>query len=191
MQVVVNKKNHDSKIQGHLDQIQKILPRLERWKGIYRDAQMQELVSKTYHLVIQFSRAAADYFTHFWKRAWLAIYPMAMGGFDNVAQSIYRTLAEVNAEANQGLHARSHNIEKIVLELRTEAEKADEDRLILKTQNDELRLALDTQKREDEKRDRQADEERFQILEEILSVGIPLSQARLIEFTVSLGCNVY
>lgn len=192
MQVVVNKKNNDSKIEGHLDQIQKILPRLERWKGIYRHAQMQDLVSKTYHLVIQFSRAAADYFSRFWKRTWLALYPMATGEFDNVAQSIYMTLAEVNAEASQGLHARSQNIENVVLDLRREAKKADEDRLILMAQNDGLRAALDVQKREHEKRDRQADDERFQTLEEALSVGTSnFHKHGSFDLLDHSSCNVY
>ncbi|KAL1852363.1 hypothetical protein Daus18300_012258 [Diaporthe australafricana] len=147
--VFVNKKRHDDKVEGHLDQIQKILPRLEAWKGIYPNEEMEKLVSKTYHLVIQFSRSAVEYFCRRWKRVRMAVNPFSMSSnFDEVAQRIYATLAEVNAEANQRLHASSKIIERTVLELRDS--------------NAALKMQLDD-------RDKQDDEEKFETLEEELS----------------------
>lgn len=123
----MNKKKHDDKIEAHLVQMQKSLPRLETWKGIYNSKRMEELVSEIYHLVIKFSRSAAEYFCRRWKRVWLAVNPLAMSNqFDDIAQTIYETLAEVNAEANQCLHARSQNMERIVDDLKGQLEKQDE-----------------------------------------------------------------
>lgn len=158
----MNKTKHVIRIGEHLDRIQKILPRLETWKGLYQNERMEELVSITYHQVIQFSRSVAEYFSRRWQRIWLALNPLAMSSkFDDPAQSIYEASAEVNAEANQSLHARSENIERTVLDLKgTNA--------VLQASLADLQTKLD-------ERDRQADDENFRILEEGLSVSLALS----------------
>lgn len=168
-QVFVNKKRHDDKIASHLNRIQKLLPRLEAWKGIYRHEKMEQLVSDTYHLVIELSRAAAEYFCRRWMRVWLAVNPLAMSSkFDDLAQSIYETLAEVNAEANQGLHARSEMIERTVLNL-------ERDTLYLKRNNADLQTQVAALQSKLDERDKQADDEKFRILEEDLIVSFSLA----------------
>lgn len=166
-QVFVNKKTNDDKIEAHLNRIQKTLPRLDVWKGIYHHEEMTKLVSETYHLVIQFSRAAANYFCRRWTRVWLALNPLAMSGkIDDLAQSIYETLAEVNAEANQSLHARSQEIYRTVRNFKLDP------RNIPRT-NEYLWIQVTVLQTEIDKRDKRDDDERFRTLEEGLSVSPP------------------
>lgn len=185
-QVFVNKKRHDNKVESHLNRIQKLLPRLEAWKGIYRHEKMEQLVSETYHLVIELSRAAAEYFCRRWTRVWLALNPLAMSSkFDDLAQSIYETLAEVNAEANQGLHARSEIIERTVLNL-------ERDTLYLKGNNADLQTQVAALQSKLDERDKQVDDEKFRTLEEDLIVSFfpatnTTNQCELQMLTVCFG----
>lgn len=162
---MVNKHKNDNKIQEHLDKIYRMMPRLERWTGIYRDTQMRQLVSITYHLIITFSRAASEYFRLRWKRIWFAVNPVA-AKFDEAAQSIYEALAEVNAEANQGLHERSQKIEERLMETKKSLQT-------LQEKHDRLQATLDAQKREDMRRDREVAEEKYKDLEMLISVSAP------------------
>lgn len=128
-------------------------------EGNLPERKNEELVSITYHQVIQLSRAVAEYSSRRWQRVWLALNPLAMSSkFDDPAQSIYEAPAEVNAEAIQSLHARSENNERTVLHL--------------KGTNAVLQASLtDLQNKLDE-RDRETDDENFRILEEGLSVSL-------------------
>jgi hypothetical protein len=64
--VVVNKTENDNGLLEHLEQIRKSMPILEKWTGIYPTDEMRELVADAYHKVIEFSRAATEYFCLFW-----------------------------------------------------------------------------------------------------------------------------
>lgn len=156
-QVVVTKRKNDKKIKTHLETIQQILPRLERWKGTYSHKEMQQVVSDTYFAVINFSRAAVDYFTHVWKRILSSVIPTVMDKFDEAARLIYVTLAKVNAEANQSLHERSQRIEENVSKLRVDNEK--------------LQATIYARERQDNIRDKQADEDKFAEFESLLKVS--------------------
>lgn len=172
-QVFVNKKNHDNVIEQHLKRIGRLFPRLERWKAIYQNNRMDELVSITYHLGIQFSRSVADYFCHRWKRVWLAVNPLAMGSkFNDVAQSIYEALAEVNAEANQSLHTRSQNIERLLLDSETSNADLRAELAGVRTELAAVQSELATSRIKLHEKDRQADDENFRILEGGLSVRL-------------------
>lgn len=168
----MNKKNHDNVIEQHLKRIGRLFPRLERWKAIYQDNRMDELVSATYHLGIKFSRSVAEYFCHRWKRVWLAVNPLAMGSkFNDVAQSIYEALAEVNAEANQSLHSRSQNIERLLLDSETNNADLRAELAGVRTELAAVQSELATSRMQLHEKDRQADDENFRILEGALSVS--------------------
>ena len=49
-----------------LDEIRKSFPRLENWSQIYPTQTMRGLVATVYDQVTAFSRAAVEYFSHFW-----------------------------------------------------------------------------------------------------------------------------
>ncbi|PSS00674.1 hypothetical protein BD289DRAFT_18922 [Coniella lustricola] len=113
--VFVNKGKNDTNLQDHMNQIETMLPRLGMWKGIYQGGEIgteiQRLVGEIYTKVIDFSRAVAEYCCHFWtRRVRHALVPSATLPFDQVAKSIYKILAEVNATAAVGLHARNLTI---------------------------------------------------------------------------------
>lgn len=148
--VVVTKSKNDEKIKTHLENIQQILPRLERWKKAYEEKEMQQVVLNTYIAVINFSRAAVEYFSHFWKRILSSAIPSVMERFDEAAKLIYVTLAKVNAEANQSLHERSQRMEKILLSM--------------EKRFDVLQATMNVQ-------EQQADEENFANFESLLRVS--------------------
>jgi hypothetical protein len=68
IQVFVNKTKNDTRLVDHLTKIRKSLPRLDIWKEIYPTDEMRELVANAYLQVIDFSRAAAVYFSRFWRK---------------------------------------------------------------------------------------------------------------------------
>lgn len=148
---MVRKGKNDQKIITHLETIQQILPRLERWKGTYKHKEMQQVVFDTYIAVINFSRAAVEYFSHVWKRLLSSAIPAVMDKFDEAANLIYVTLAKVNVEANQSLHERSERMEKTLLSLRVEV--------------GELKATINA-------KDQQADEENFANFESLLRVSL-------------------
>lgn len=148
--VVVTKSKNDKKIKTHLETIQQILPRLERWKGTYKHKGMQQVVFDTYIAVIKFSRAAVEYFSHVWKRILSSAIPTVMDKFDEAAKLIYVTLAKVNVEANQSLHERSQRMEETLLNMTVKV--------------GELQATINA-------RDKQADKENFADFESLLRVS--------------------
>lgn len=93
-------------------------------------------------------------------------------GFDDVAQSIYQLLAEVNATANVGLHARTQNIESHVENLLKIQQQLRED-------NETLQNRLDRQAK-------QEDERRFHRLEQLLQVSQKLVSISNLHQKISL-----
>lgn len=96
--------------------------------------------------------------------------PSATLAFDEVANSIYKVLAEVNATATVGLHARNLTIlgrvdglisKADIAEMR--AKRAEDDHRKLLEDNRLLRARLDKQAR-------QGDERRFHALKQMLNV---------------------
>lgn len=167
---MVTKRKNDKKIKTHLETIRQILPRLERWKGTYNHKAMQQVVFDTYLAVINFSRAAVEYFSHAWKRILSSVFPHVMDEFEEAAKLIYVTLAKVNAEANQSLHERSRQIQDDLSKLRIETR--------------ELKATLDARVQQDEIRDKQVDEDSFAEFESLFQVS-PLDLDRSIDI---YGC---
>lgn len=73
----ITKAKNDTKLQDHMGQIEKMLPRLGMWKGIYQHgevgAEMQRLVGEIYMQVIDFSRAVAEYCCRFWTSKYFSV----------------------------------------------------------------------------------------------------------------------
>lgn len=157
---------------------------------------MQKLVADAYHQVIDFSRAVAEYCCHFWTSVYIprlwwsrcsygwhvtvadicserllpAIFAATLD-FDVIAKNIYRLLAEINATANLGLHARAQKIDSQLGHLVSKAgeaedraRKAEEDHKKLLEDNKALQARLD-------KQERQEDERRFHLLQKMLDVS--------------------
>ncbi|KAK4446489.1 hypothetical protein QBC34DRAFT_331299 [Podospora aff. communis PSN243] len=189
--VVVQKTKNDTRIVEHFAEIRKSLPRLDVWQDIYPTDTMRRLVGDAYLNIVNFSRAATEYFTHFWHRLYLAINPLASASFEDIVNGLHRTLAEINAEAMIGLHDTSRTIKKSVLSLEASARDAELDRKKLLADNKQLleqseaanresqRLQLQVEELkariaqaalEDQRRDRQADIKRLAEFQQLLGV---------------------
>ncbi|KAK3690380.1 hypothetical protein B0T22DRAFT_515714 [Podospora appendiculata] len=175
--VVVNKSKNDSRIVDHLTQIQKSIPRLAVWKAIYPNDTMRELVANAYIQVIEFSRAAAKYFTRFWHRVYLAVAPKVTIKFDEAATRLYKILAEINAEAMLGLHDNTSTIKQRVISLHDDAKRGELDRKQLLdqnqkliAQNEELQQKMDEQIQEANRRDREEDMKALSAFQRLLDV---------------------
>ncbi|KAK3319661.1 hypothetical protein B0T19DRAFT_432835 [Cercophora scortea] len=175
--VVVNKSKNDERIVDHLTQIQKSIPRLAVWKAIYPNDTMRELVANAYLQVIEFSRAAAKYFTRFWHRVYLAVAPKATIKFDEAATDLYKTLAEINAEAMLGLHDNTSTIKQRVILLQDDAKRGELDRKQLLdqnqkliAQNEELQQKIDEQIQEANRRDIEEDMKSLTAFQRLLNV---------------------
>lgn len=119
---------------------------------------MQRVVFDTYLAVINFSRAAVEYFSHVWKRILSSVFPHVMDKFEEAARLVYVTLAKVNVEANQSLHERSQQMQDDISKMRIES--------------GELKATLNARVRQDEIRDQQADEDNFAEFESLLKVSL-------------------
>ena len=111
--------------------------------------------------------------------------PFLASGFDEIAEGIHTTLAEINDEAMFGLHRRILKTDndimsstKHIQELKTTAESAEKAQQVLLSQNKELlsqnrelRDKLDQQRLEFALRERQDDERRVQAFQALLQVG--------------------
>jgi uncharacterized protein YllA (UPF0747 family) len=109
--------------------------------------------------------------------------------FEDVATSLHKTLAEINAVAMLGLHEASRTIKQTVLSLKTDldvakeqaakyhqellqqAELAARERQKLMLQNDELNSQIEQLKREEERRERQEDLRKLAAFRELLGVS--------------------
>jgi DNA-binding transcriptional regulator YbjK len=114
--------------------------------------------------------------------------PGLPSGFDEVIAEIYKTLAEINAEAMYGLHQRSQRIEekaiesgKAILDLKCKAEAAEQDRQKLFTQNAELlernkklEAMLEEQRQNTQQREQEDEERMLHSFEDFLGVSYPL-----------------
>jgi len=165
--VFENKSTNDTKILEMLNEIRKSLPRLEPLKAINPRTQMKELVASAYKLITEFSRAAARYFARFWRRVLVAVVPMMANEVDELAASIHKCLAEVNAEAMFGLHLRSHKIHQDLGKLSTDNKKLRNDIRALRTENRALMCSMDTRWREEDRR-RLEDFDKFLEIQTIL-----------------------
>ncbi|TVY32027.1 hypothetical protein LSUB1_G008432 [Lachnellula subtilissima] len=198
--VVVNKSANDTKIKDLLDDIRKSFPRLENWPQIYPTRTMKALVATAYEQVTEFSRAAAYYFTNFWRRFAMAIIAPPSMVVDKDAALIHKTLAEISSEAMFGLHGRSHNIEtQVVRSQQTieqlEAQATSSNEKLKKLQdhakriedtNDWLLMALKDQnkkferyKKDVEQRAQQEDEQQLKTLQENLGVMFPSAETNV------------
>ncbi|KUJ17982.1 uncharacterized protein LY89DRAFT_717619 [Mollisia scopiformis] len=200
--VVVNKSSNDIKIKDLLDDMRKSFPRLENWADIYPTTTMRKLVADAYEQVIEFSRAATEYFTHFLTRFTLAIIAPPSTGVDKIAALIHKTLAEINSEAMYKLHGRSQDIqtqvnksgqhiEELKAQVTISGEKIQKLQVYaerMEDTNDWLRRALqeqsdkfDAYKKEVEQRAQQEDEQRLKTLEEELGVTFPSPETNVEE----------
>ena len=64
----MNKTKNDTRIVEHLADIRKSFPRLDAWQDIYPNDTMRQLVADAYLQILEFSRAAVEYFTQFWRK---------------------------------------------------------------------------------------------------------------------------
>ncbi|KAH7305306.1 hypothetical protein B0I35DRAFT_444320 [Stachybotrys elegans] len=130
--VVERKRTNDDKLHEHFEQIQKMIPRLPIWDKLYPTDEMKDLVGNIYHLVIEFSRAAAKYLCMFWKRVRLALNPISPVMFDQHAGDIYKCLAHIRALADLKLHESISNMRKDMEESKLHTQtlvKAEQQRL--------------------------------------------------------------
>lgn len=118
--------------------------------------------------------------------------PLASAKFEDTASGLHKILAEINAEAMLGLHDASRTIKQTVLSLKADAKNADIDRKKLLADNkklleqseranrererlllqvDVLKAQIAEAKKEDERRDRQADTKRFTEFQQLLGVS--------------------
>jgi hypothetical protein len=122
-------------------------------------------------------------------RFYLAINPVATIEFDDAANELYQTLAEINAEAMLGLHDTSRTIRRTVQTLEQQARQADIDRKRLLreneeaakirqellTQNVELKQKIENMEREAERRETEEDLKTLTAFEKLLNVREAIS----------------
>ncbi|RYP48368.1 hypothetical protein DL768_005737 [Monosporascus sp. mg162] len=175
--VFQNKVDNDNKVVSLLDEIRKCLPRLENWESIYPTETMRRLVVTTYLRITEFSKKAAEYFTHFRKRLKLALFPSFVTGFDEIGADIRTTLAEINDEAMYGLHREVNSSGKRQEYLKERADKAElaHQKLLaqngeLLAQNESLKAVLEKQRLKFEHRDKQETERRLRAFSDFLEV---------------------